>query len=235
MSFDAKHRSDMGLWCSEIRAADKVAIERFGIPGVVLMENAGGAAAREVFALLVNPSSSSVCIVAGAGNNGGDGFVVARHLAGRGVKVIVLLLAEADKLKGDALINYRIIEKMGLPIILTTGKNPKEVREEVETYAAVSDLIVDAMLGTGAVGAPREPYRSAIEAINEAGKMVVALDITSGLNGDSGEVEDIAIRANLTVTFAAMKKGFTNPAAQGYLGRIVVASIGIDMRWLRDE
>jgi len=235
MSFDAKNQTDMGLWCSEIRAADAIAIERLGIPGVVLMENAGSAAAREVLALLESPETAAACIVAGSGNNGGDGFVVARHLAGAGVKVKVLLLADAGKLKGDALINYRIIEKMSLPILSAEGKSPQEIREEIETYAAVSDVIVDAMLGTGAVGAPREPYRSAIQAINEAGKLVAALDIPSGLNGDTGEAADATIHANVTVTFAATKKGFSNPAAQAYLGRVVVASIGIGMHWLRSE
>ncbi len=228
-----KGQPDIELTCAEIRAGDKLAIERFGIPGIVLMENAGAGAAREVLALIENPASAAVCIVAGVGNNGGDGFVVARHLATAGIKVTILLLANTGKLKGDALTNYRIIEKMSLPILTTDGKNPQEIRDEVETYAAVNDIIVDAMLGTGASGAPREPYHSAIEAINDAGKIVVALDIPSGLDGDTGVAAEAAIRAQVTVTFAAMKKGFANPAAQAYLGRVVMAPIGIGMRWLR--
>ena len=215
----------------EVRNCDRIAIERFEINGLVLMENAGSAAASLILSLLKD-GSSGVCIVAGVGNNAGDGFVVARHLYNAKVKVEVLLCPERDRFKGDALANLGIIEHMKLPIVALGGKSPEEIKELILLHGQRAEIVVDALLGTGTSGPPREPIRSAIEAINTLHKTVVALDIPSGLDCDTGEPLESAVRADHTITFAATKKGFLNPAADEYTGKVRVASIGIDARLL---
>ena len=222
-------QTELVLSREQVRQCDRIAIERFEINGLVLMENAGAAAARLILSLLDDIASSGVCVVAGVGNNAGDGFVVARHLSNVNVPVEVILCGSRERYKGDAEANLRIIERMALPIIcLEPG--PPDAAAVVQSHAASADIIVDAMLGTGAVGSPREPIRSAIEVINDLQKIqktVVALDIPSGLDCDTGQPLEAAVRADHTVTFAAMKKGFQSPEADKYTGDITVASIGI--------
>ncbi len=227
-----KRNGQAGLVLSreQVRRCDRIAIERFEINGLVLMENAGAAAARLILSLPDDIASSGVCVVAGVGNNAGDGFVVARHLSNANVPVEVILCGSRERYKGDAEANLRIIERMGLPIICLESEPPEAAAAVIRSHAAAADIIVDAMLGTGAAGAPREPIRSAIEVINDLQKIqktVVALDIPSGLDCDTGQPIDSAVRADHTVTFAAMKKGFQSPEAGKYTGDITVASIGI--------
>ncbi|MCK4629447.1 MAG: NAD(P)H-hydrate epimerase [Sedimentisphaerales bacterium] len=224
-----KRNDQAGLVLSreQARRCDRIAIERFEINGLVLMENAGAAAARLILSLPDDIASCRVCVVAGVGNNAGDGFVVARHLSNANVPVDVILCGDRERYKGDAGANLRIIERMALPIIcLEPG--PPDAAAVVQSHAASADIIVDAMLGTGAVGAPREPIRSAIEVINDLQKTVVALDIPSGLDCDTGQPLEAAVCADHTVTFAAMKKGFQSPEAGKYTGTVTVASIGIN-------
>ena len=230
-----KRNDQTGLVLSreQVRRCDRIAIERFEINGLVLMENAGAAAARLILSLLDDMASCRVCVVAGVGNNAGDGFVVARHLSSVNVPVEVILCGSRERYKGDAEANLRIIERIGLPIICLEPEPPEAAAAVIRSHAAAADIIVDAMLGTGAVGSPREPIRSAIEVINELQKIqkiqktVVALDIPSGLDCDTGQPIDAAVHADHTVTFAAMKKGFQSPEAGKYTGDITVASIGI--------
>jgi NAD(P)H-hydrate epimerase len=210
----------------QVRSCDQIAVDRFGVNGVVLMENAGAAAARQVSAMLTDPAAG-VCIVAGTGNNGGDGFVVARHLFNSGVAVEVIIFGQRDRMADDAETNLKIIEKMGLPIRWAHGADAEQNTRLLADRAGRADLVVDALLGTGLTGPPREPIHSAIAALNALSKTVVALDVPSGLDCDAGEPFDIAVRAACTITFAANKKGFLNPAAAAYTGTVVVASIGI--------
>lgn len=226
-------QTELVLSREQVRQCDRIAIERFEIKGLVLMENAGAAAARLILSLLDDPASSSVCIVAGVGNNAGDGFVVARHLSNANVQVEVILCGDRERYKGDAEANLRIIERMALPIICLETEPPEAAAVVIRSHAAVADIIVDAMLGTGAAGAPREPIRSAINIINDLQKTVVALDIPSGLDCDTGQPLEVAVRADHTVTFAAMKKGFQSPEARKYTGDVTVASIGIDTSLLQ--
>jgi len=229
-------QTDLVLSREQVRQCDRIAIERFEINGLVLMENAGAAAARLILSLPDDIASCCVCVVAGVGNNAGDGFVVARHLSNANVPVEVILCGSRERYKGDAEANLRIIERMALPIICLEPGPPEAAAAVIRSHTAVADIIVDAMLGTGAVGAPREPIRSAIEVINDLQKIqktVVALDIPSGLDCDTGEPLEIAVRADHTVTFAAMKKGFQSPEAGKYTGDVTVASIGIDTSLLR--
>jgi len=227
---EKENPADLVLGREEVRACDRVAIERYEISGLVLMENAGLGAAQYILSLMENPSDSRVCIVAGTGNNGGDGFVVARHIINAGVAVEVILCGSPERIGGDARSNLRIIEHLDIPI----HQIDQMGRAKFSDMLRQSDLLVDAMLGTGTAGPARQPFRTAIETINQANKKVIALDIPSGLDCDTGEPLEVAVRADYTITFAAMKKGFQNSRAAEYTGRVKVVSIGIKTDWLRE-
>jgi len=217
----------------QVRACDGVAIEKYEINGLVLMENAGAAAARHILDLLQKSGGKRVAILAGAGNNAGDGFVVARHLVNEGIEVDVLICVVRERFQGDALSNLMIMEHMEIPIQYADPESAEGIAAAIQKIGSKSDMLVDALLGTGTVGAPREPFRTAITTINQLDLPVVALDIPSGLDCDSGFPLGIAVRANHTVTFAAIKKGFSNPQAFEYTGVVTLASIGIHTRYLR--
>jgi NAD(P)H-hydrate epimerase len=208
-----------------VREVDRLAIKRYGIPGVILMENAGRGAAQAILGLLDDPGRSRVAIVCGAGNNGGDGFVIARHLHNAYVEVEIYLAVDPARLAGDAKVNYEIVRRMNLPI------RPLGTLEQLTEAAEVlsnSDVVVDALLGTGFSGEVRPPLDAIIRRINRLqGPKVVAVDLPSGLDCDTGHPSDATIRADLTVTFVAPKAGFTQPAAVPYVGRVVVVDIGV--------
>ena len=184
--------SDIFLTRGQSRAVDFRAIERYGIPGVVLMENAGRGVVDVL--LQVDPSlasraaadrpAPSVAILCGKGNNAGDGFVVARHLQIRGVQTKVLLLAPPDELRGDALQNYRILCHTEVPVMDVSAES--DLKSALNAEAADASWFVDAMLGTGAMGAPREPYRSAIQWLNHNPGRRLAIDVPSGLDCETG-------------------------------------------------
>lgn len=207
----------------EVRRLDRYAIETLGIRGVVLMENAGRNAADAIEELLGVAAGKSVGIVAGAGNNGGDGYVIARHLMLRGAEVTTFLLAAPEKLRGDAAVNFRILRDLGGRIRLAAGAEGDRLAEELRRF----DLVVDAVGGTGIRGPLRGEQAAAVEQINAAGRPVVAVDIPTGLDCDTGEAPGAAVKAVMTVTFVARKKGFDAPAAAGYTGEVRVADIGI--------
>jgi NAD(P)H-hydrate epimerase len=205
----------------EVRDVDRRAIADFGMAGVVLMENAGRGAAELLLSLGV---SGEVLIAAGKGNNGGDGFVIARHLDNRGVRVRVVLCCEPEELAGDAAVNFRIIERAGFRIdVLRRGLD----MTAFSTALKQSDWIVDALLGTGTQGAIREPYISVINAINESGTRVLAVDLPSGLDCDLGTPLGCAVRAAHTATFVSRKVGFDNPASFAFTGDVHVIDIGV--------
>ncbi len=218
------------LSVAAMREADRRAIEEFGIPGVVLMENAGRGAADVALEMMKRAANPSAVIVAGRGNNGGDGFVVARHLANAGVTVKTSVLSAFDAITGDARINLDVICKMRLDVRET--ELPRDARALAEELAAAT-LIVDAMLGTGTKGTIREPYVSAIDLVNRSGCPVLAVDIPSGLDADTGEPLGACIVAAHTVTFAAPKTGMMNPAAARVLGVLTVVDIGLPRELLR--
>jgi NAD(P)H-hydrate epimerase len=223
MSDNEKDSLQIVLSRQQVRQCDQVAIDRFGVPGVVLMENAGRAAARIILNELNRVAERRVCLLAGTGNNGGDGFVVARHLFNRGVSVDILIFGPREKIQGDALINLAIAEKMSLPISYRQDTATLSTEIKAGNFA----LVIDAMLGTGTAGPPREPIRSAIRILNALDKPVVSLDIPSGLDCDTGQPLETAVYAKKTITFAALKKGFLQPQAHKYTGEVSVASIGI--------
>jgi NAD(P)H-hydrate epimerase len=202
---------------TESRDLDRRASEEFGMPGIALMENAGRGAADYLISLNVkNP----VVICCGKGNNAGDGFVIARHLDNHSIPVKVLLFSAAEELRGDAEVNYNIIAKSKLNIIDCRHKN-------FENELKNAEWIVDALFGTGLVGEVKSPFDNIIKIINESNKKILAVDIPSGLDCDTGRPLGIAIKAYATVTFATLKKGFTDPEAKKYLGTVQVVDIGI--------
>lgn len=202
----------------QVRTIDRLAIEQYSMPGVVLMENAGRNAAQIIAGKLDHLGGKVVTIFCGPGNNGGDGFVIARHLHNAGFEVIIVLAADPEKISGDAAINFQIIRNMPIPI-------GPIVSPDVQTGNA--DLIVDALLGTGFAGQVRPPLDTIIEAINNSGKFVAAVDVPSGLDCQTGAPSAPTVRADLTITFVAAKIGMLADQARPYVGKIEVADIGV--------
>jgi hydroxyethylthiazole kinase-like uncharacterized protein yjeF len=211
----------------EVRAFDAWAINELGIPGVVLMENAGRSCAGFIREKLAGVTRPKVCIFCGTGNNGGDGYVIARHLLNSGFEVVVVVCGRRSKVKGDAKINLDILEKLGQPIE-QLNLDDGDIPERVKTFAAGACLLVDGIFGTGLSGQLGDEYKQLIESINAQGIPILAVDIPSGLDCDTGEPLGAAVRASYTVTFAAVKKGFVAAKANAYTGEIFVASIGVE-------
>jgi len=200
----------------EMRAVDAAAIGEFGIPGAVLMERAGLAAAQEIVRL-AGDGPGTAAVVCGAGNNGGDGFVVARHLQAAGWGVECFLAGDARKLPPDARLNHDIAGRLGVPI-------HGEVRRGRLRRA---DIVVDAVLGTGFRGTPRGAVGRAIEAMRGPIGGMVALDVPSGVDGSTGVVAGVAVAADVTVGFHGRKLGTAVEPGRSASGRVVVADIGI--------
>lgn len=213
----------------EVRAFDAWAINTLGIPGMVLMENAGRSCAELVENKLKDVTEPKVCIFCGTGNNGGDGYVIARHLINRGIRVTVVVCGDRNKIKGDAKTNLDILEQMGESIELLNPAD-RDIAGEIECFSTGAGIIVDSIFGTGLRGQLSDEYKRLIEGINTCNSRVLAVDIPSGLDCDAGEPLGAAIRAAWTVTFVAVKKGFVSANAAQYTGEIFVASIGIATR-----
>lgn len=221
-------RSEPTLAAAEVREIDRRAIEEYGLPGIALMENAGRGCAE---LLLARGVHGPVVVCCGPGNNGGDGFVIARHLELAGCDVRVLLCADPGRLRGDAAVNARVLQRSGLPVETLTTAPPPEV---LDARLQPAEWIVDALLGTGSRGAVREPLRSAVAAINRSGRRVLAVDLPSGLDADTGVPGDPCVRADVTATFVAWKRGFAAATAPAYLGEVVVIGIGVPRRLLAE-
>jgi NAD(P)H-hydrate epimerase len=204
----------------QVRAFDRHAIEVIGIPAAVLMENAGRGAAQVLQSL---GTQGHVVLCCGKGNNGGDGLVIARHLHNAGVDALSLLFARPEELSPDARLQWHIVQKLGLP---TRICSPLDEAELTANFAA-AEWIVDALFGTGLTGPVRPPLDRVIELINASRARVLAVDIPSGLDADTGEPLGPTVRAEHTVTFVAPKVGFANPAARSYTGQVHVADIGV--------
>jgi len=205
---------------AQIRQYDADAIAR-GVPGIVLMENAGRGVADWMEELGI---TGPVAIVCGKGNNGGDGFVIARQLQTRGHDVRVAMLVHPVKLAGEAATAWTSFQSLPIPRTMTAGDD-----SALEKVLDGCEWVVDALLGTGTVGQVREPFASAIRIINKAGERgvkVMAVDLPSGLDCDTGVPNDPTIKANYTATFVATKIGFSTPAARPFLGEVRVFDIG---------
>ncbi len=205
---------------AEVRDVDRRAVEEFGMPSLVLMENAGRGAAD---VLLQRTVDGPVGVCAGKGNNGGDGFVIARHLENRGIDVRVLLFADAREIAGDAAINLGILQRAGTPIFECPAASAAAWESRLRSCA----MLVDALLGTGMKGAVREPLAGVIDRINAAGVPVLAVDLPSGLDCDTGLPLGACVRAERTATFVARKLGFDAPGAVQFTGEVHVVDIGV--------
>jgi NAD(P)H-hydrate epimerase len=200
---------------------DRAAISRYGIPGAQLMENAGRCCVEEIIARF--GLNGSAVVMAGKGNNGGDGYVIARLLGKKGWNVKVVILADSDQISGDAAAN---LGKLPDSIIsFCTRESRLSPLQKEEIFQA--DLIVDALLGTGLCSNVSGVYLEAVELINASGRPVVSVDIPSGIDGSTGRVLGNAVRAYLTVTFAFAKLGHILYPGAEHTGRLVVADIGI--------
>lgn len=210
----------------EMRELDRKAIEEYKIPGLILMENAGRNVAEEVLKMTDDPQQTKVAILCGKGNNGGDGYVVARHLHNHHVPVDVFLVANiSDILKdGDAGTNLQILLPMKIPIREILGITEiASVLKELGSY----DIIIDALFGTGLSGEVRQPFKTLIEGVNNLNKPIVSVDIPSGLDCNNGNILGAAMKATKTVTFAASKRGFYLGNGPVHTGKIIITDISI--------
>ncbi len=206
-----------------MRKADKEAARSYGIPGIVLMERAGLACANEALTM-INRRSGAVCVLCGPGNNGGDGFVAARHLILAGRQVTVGYFEGSKAASYETAANLRILKKIGVPVRrLTTALSENLIARVLDG----SCLVVDALFGIGLSRPVEEPFATLIRKINASGKPVLSVDIPSGLNADTGKATGPCVRASRTVTFEIPKKGFFRAGARAWTGTVKVAEIGI--------
>jgi NAD(P)H-hydrate epimerase len=209
----------------QAREIDRRAVERYRIPSILLMENAARGTADVACTMLGSPQHAPVLILCGGGNNGGDGLAVARHLHLRGAQVMIALTTDPSKYKGDARINWEIAQAME---IKTEPAEPDRIER------AGAHLIIDAVFGTGLTQPPRDPFPDIAHAVAASGSPVLAIDLPSGLDCDSGvPLGDAIITASQTITFAAEKAGFANPASRQYTGPVTVADIGCPVREMK--
>ena len=216
----------------QMQELDRKAIETYRIPGIVLMENAGRGATEVISNAFPDLPNMKIAIVAGKGNNGGDGFVIARCLMNRGMSVKIYLLADPKVLRGDAEINFQIFQRMkGEVIPVPSSKDYQKVKKELEKF----DLLIDAIFGTGLDAEVRGYYREVIDHINTLQKPIIAIDIPSGLDANTGKPLGTAIRASLTVTFALPKVGHLTPPGPDYVGEVKLVDIGYPRKLVEDE
>jgi NAD(P)H-hydrate epimerase len=193
-------------------------MEEFGIPGIILMENAGRGVAEVILKLRL---PGPVHLLCGKGNNGGDGYVIARHLDAAGVAVVVHRCCEEADITGDALVHYQIVKKCGLP--MAAYQSPSVLAD----ILLLAGTIVDALLGTGLTGTVRSPYAEIIQTMRRSGKPLLAVDLPSGMDADTGVPLGECVVANHTVTFVAPKAGFAHREAHLYTGKVHVVQIGL--------
>lgn len=220
------------LSAQEMRNIDSQAIRDYGMPSILLMENAGVKTAEVIKGLLPQPENKRVVIIVGKGNNGGDGIVVARHLLNWGVDVDTFLTADIPDLTGDSHTNYQILQKMSERIFpLKEEKDLQFFRQSLMS----SDLVVDALYGIGFKGRFGEFESRIVKMVNGTGLPVVAVDIPSGVDADTGRVRGEAIRATNTVTFALPKLGLVLQPGKEFVGQLTVADITIPQALLTDN
>jgi NAD(P)H-hydrate epimerase len=200
---------------SQVRQVDRRAIEQYHIPGIVLMENAARAVAVCAWEML-GRRPGNVLVLCGGGNNGGDGLAAARHLHNRGANVSIALTVDPKKYQGDALVNWNIVSAMNV------AARPFEAHMLKDW----PQLVIDAIFGTGLSEPAREPFPAIFAAVNGAGVPVLAVDLPSGLDCDSGRPLGACIKADRTITFVAPKIGFAEADARAFLGEVVVGDIG---------
>jgi len=209
----------------QMRNLDRTAIDDYGIHSAVLMENAGRGAVDAMERHFGSLAGLTVAIVAGPGNNGGDGLVMARHLHQRGAKPGVLLLVDPSKLSGDAAMNYGVVAKLPIPVVAALDE--KTVVAVASRMLHGSRIVVDAIFGTGLKREVQGHFARAVEYINDCSRPVVAVDLPSGLDSDNGRTLGICVRAQLTVTFGLAKTGMSGYPGADFCGQLEIVDIGI--------
>jgi len=209
---------------SEAKKLDEWAINEIGIPELLLMENAGRSVVQTVLKEAV--SAKKICVVAGKGSNGGDGFVAARTFLSKGFDVEVFLLSRVVDVKGGAKTNLELAKKLGISVTELTDE--KDIAS-LETFLETSDVVIDAMFGVGFEGELKGIFSTVADAINISGAKVFSIDIPSGIDSDSGSSGKVAVKADVTVTFTYPKKGMLTYPAIDNVGKLVVAEIGIPL------
>lgn len=209
----------------EIRDIDRRAIEHYGLPGVVLMENAGRGCAEIVTRFW---KSGSAIVLCGKGNNGGDGFVIARHLENAGWRVKVRFAGPKSTIPEDARLFLSVVERGGIDCQAMEAES-----KVLATDLQQADLIVDALLGTGLTGVVREPYTAWIAAINASGKPILAVDLPSGMDANTGKPLGVCVQATRTATMVSRKLGFENIESSLWTGPIEIVDIGVPRELLR--
>ncbi|OEG00248.1 hypothetical protein BHF71_05525 [Vulcanibacillus modesticaldus] len=207
----------------EMREIDRQTIEGIGIPDVVLMENAGAKVAQMLMERIGKRNQTKIIVLAGHGNNGGDGFVVARHLNNSGFAVETWLIGSLTKCSEESLVNYRALINLGHKVKIWDINMDRELKDSISS----ADVIIDALLGTGIKGELREPFKNIIQFANRQDAYRVAVDIPTGVNSDTGQVVDIAFKAALTITFALPKLGQLLYPGVEYVGELLIVDISI--------
>ncbi|MCG8650049.1 MAG: NAD(P)H-hydrate epimerase [Pirellulales bacterium] len=202
----------------QVRGVDQTAMTEYGISGLVLMENAGRGAA-EIIARISPPGQ--VAILCGRGNNGGDGYVIARHLQLLGRDVKIISLVKLETLSGDAAENAKIVQRAEIECWVLN--RPQDVNDHLSRAA----VIVECLLGTGATGAPRGVFADAIRLANQTPAMRIAIDIPAGLDCDSGVAHEPTLTADHTISFVAPKLGFTLAQGPDHVGKCHIVGIGV--------
>src|SRR6476620_10754379 len=208
----------------QMRDADRRTIEEIGIPSIVLMENAGRQAVAAMEAAYDDLATSQVGVLCGRGNNGGDGFVVARTLVQRGIDVGVFLLGSDSEISGDARINLEVLGRIGLTVVESTTAPEWELHF---TEISECDVVVDAILGTGFRGQLSGLLETVVADVNALGVPIVSIDLPTGVSADTHVVDGTAIEASMTVTLGAPKIPLVFPPADSHGGDLVIADIGI--------
>src|SRR4030043_2085721 len=216
----------------QMQELDRKAIEIYRIPGIVLMENAGRGAMEVISNAFPDIQKKGIAIIAGKGNNGGDGFVIGRHFLNRGISVKAFLLADPNTLRGDAETAFQMFLRMkGELISVPSSKDYQKIKKDLEKF----DLLIDGIFGTGLDAEVRGYYREVIDHLNTLQKPIVAIDIPSGLDADTGKPLGTAVRASLTITFGLPKIGHLIPPGLDYVGEVKVIDIGIPKRLVEEE
>lgn len=220
-------RSSNAITAKQARGIDQITIHRYGIPSIILMEQAGRAVAEEVLPIIKRLKRAKVrprtVVFCGKGNNGGDGLVCARYLLSAGLDVRIYLLCVNSELKGDAFYNMLMLNKRKIKVLEITGM--KEFNLLKKSFRA--NIIVDAIFGTGFRGRPGRVYENVIGLINSSGACKIAIDVPSGLDATTGITEGAAVIADLTVTMGFPKTGFYRNSGPCCCGKIKAADIGL--------
>jgi len=207
----------------KMREMDKKAIREYGIPSLVLMENAGRGSAEIALNMLGGKNKKTV-IICGKGNNGGDGFVCARHLLNRGIDTEIFLIGDPAALSEGSRVNFGILNKMKAKIkLLNSVKSAAFFAEKIKG----AGLLIDAIFGIGLSSEIKEPYLSVIKEMNASGKPILSLDVPSGLDATTGDLLGICVKAKRTATFALPKTGFVKKKGPLYTGKVDIVDISM--------